>query len=265
MTTCDDLRLGGTLSGAGLTGGTSINDTSISVADWSGLFGTVGQSGRLVDVYGRPGVYVAGDRLPRNRLLSLAVNIHRFDQESCTPSELALMENTDTFLDLASTRDGVYLEVDLPDASTRFTRVINLDPGPINQPAATRSAIIPFVAPWGHWWQGGAQSSDVISGADTLIVAGTQTIYDAVLSFGANGTFTHSGLGWAIEVTGAGGFPVLVDLGNRTVTVAGVPATNRLRRTTVEGEGRVWGWFEVGSNSVTATTAVTVTWRNQWL
>lgn len=262
--TCDDLRVGGTLSGSGLTGGLSINNTAISVADWSSLFGTVGQTGSLVTVYGRPGSYVAGDRLPRSRLMILSVNVHRKDAEECTPSDLALLENTDEFLDVVSRRDGTYLEVDLPDGSTRFVHVVNIDPGPMVQPSSFRRFNVPLIAEWGNWWEGGNQSSDAVSGADTITVGGNQTIYDAVLTFAGDGTFTHSGLGWAITITGSSG-AVIVDLGNRQVTQGGLPATALMTRVPVANEERVWGWFTEGSNSVTSTVSVTVTWRDQWL
>lgn len=262
---CDDLRLGGVLSSGGLSGGVSINATDISVADWSTLFGTVGMSGESVFVYGRPGSYIAGDRLPRNRLLSLAVNIHRRTVGAeCTTSELALMENTDQFLELIAQRYGTYLEVVLPDGSTRFTRVVNKDPGPMIQPTSTRSFRIPLEAPWGYWWQGGNESTDLISSGDTIVVGGSQPIYDAVLSFSGDGTFEHTGLGWSITITGSTG-TVLVDLGNRLVTQGGLSAMQLMRRVPVAGEGRVWGWFEKGSNSVSSNVAVTVTWRDQWL
>jgi len=259
MNTCDDLRLGGTLSSSGISGGVSINSTGISVADWSTLFGTVGYSGSLIGVYGRPGVVVAGDNLPRERLLTLMVNVHRRDPVDCTPSDLALLANTDLFLELASQREGAYLEVDLPDTTSRFLHVRNLDPGPITQPAAFRSAQIPFVAEWGFWRAGGTERS---GGAPTVTINGSQTVYDAVLSFPSAGVFAHTGLGWSIEAL-AGSFPLVVDLGRRTVEVGGVAVSNRIRRTTVTGQGRVWGWFTKGANSVTG--AATVTWRDQWL
>lgn len=264
MVTCNDLLLGGSLSSAGISGGMSINDTSISVNDWSTLFGAVGQTGVLAAVYGRPGVYVAGDRLPKDRLLALSVTVHRRSIEDCSPADLALMENTDRFLSVLAQRGGTYLEVVMPDGSTRFIHVVSLDPGPMRQPAATRVFTSPLVAPWGNWWEGGAESSEAISGADSLVVGGNQIVYDALLTFAGDGTFTHDDLGWEIEITGSTGI-VTVDLGNRLVTEGGVPAMQLMRRTPVPGEGRVWGWFLEGINNVTSTVGVTVTWRNQWL
>jgi hypothetical protein len=219
-------------------------------------------------VYGRPGSYVAGDRLPKDRFLTLTVNIHRRTAEAeCTTSELALLANTDAFLDLISQRDGTYLEVVLPDTTTRFTHVVSLDPAPMRQPTARRSFAVPLVAPWGNWWKGGNQNSDAISGADTIVVGGTQPVYDARLVFAGDGTFEHTGLGWEITITGSSGFfSVAVHLGNRTVIEGGLSATALMTRVPVADEGRVWGWFDVGNNAVSASgTTVTVEWRDQWL
>lgn len=265
MTACDDLWVGGSLSSSGLSGGVSINATDISVADWSSLFGTVGMSGSMIGVYGRPGAYLAGDRLQMDRFLTLAVNIHRRTVAAeCTESELALMDNTDEFLRILSQRAGTYLEVVFPDGSTRFTYVVNLDPGPMRQPGSRRSFAIPLRAPWGNWWEGGLQSSEAVSGATALVVGGTQPVYDARIVFSGDGTFEHTDLGWEITIAGSSG-AVTVDLGRRLVTQGGLPATALMTRVPVVGEGRVWGWFPVGTNNVTSTVGTTVEWRNQWL
>ena len=174
------------------------------------------------------------------------------------------MDNTDTFLQLLSQRDGTYLEVVLPDLSTRFTHVVSVAPGPIIQPAGIRSAILPLTAPWGTWWEGGQESTQAVSGASAVVVGGTQPVYDAIIEFSGDGTFEHTVLGWEITITGSSG-AVTVDLGNRTVTEGGLPATALMTRVPVVGDGRVWGWFTQGSNSVTSTVATTVTWRDQWL
>jgi len=264
--TCDDLRLGGTLSATGITGGTSINGTAYSITDWSTIFGTVGMSGRPVEVFGRPGSVMAGDMLPESRFptLNLAILDRNATGGLTEPTwQEQKQANTDAFLSLASSRSPIPLEVDMPDSSKRFLLVRNIDDAPIRQPRRLRTIQMPLYAEWGLWRAGDTQSSDTINGADTLVVGGEMPIYDAVLTFSGNGTFTHTGLGWAITIAGATG-AVTVNLGTRTVTQGGNPADNLMRRTVVAGQGRIWGWFDVGNNAVNSTVSVGVTWRNQF-
>jgi len=257
---CDDLRLGGTLSASGITGGTSINSTAIAVDNWAGLLGTAGIGGQALEVNGRPGVLYGGDFLGRGRFFNLQMQLTRYGPNLTlvAPTEdEQLTDNTDDFLTLATVPE-TYLEVDMPDGTSRFLRVTNLDPAYTNQATKLRKISVPFVADWPYWREGGQEQTDTISGADTLVVGGKKTVYDPVLVFAGDGTFTNSTEGWSIEVTGSGG-AVTVDLGNRTVTEGGNPALNRIRRTS-----RDWGWFIVGNNSVTSDVSVTVTWRNQY-
>lgn len=266
MLGCDDLRLGGTLSGTGITGGVSINGTAFSITDWSTILGTAGLSSSQVQVYGRPGATTTGDQLglPYYFDLSLAI----LDRNTTggltapTPAE-QLQDNTDQFLALLSSQTPQLLELDMPDGSKRFRQVRNLSPAPISQPRALRSISAPMTDDWAYWHEGGNESTDTINGADTLVAGGNVNIYDAVLVFSGDGTFTHSTLGWAIEVVGSSG-AVTVDLGNRTVTEGGNPAPNRIRRTVIPNQGRIWGWFTPGNNSVTSTVSTTVTWRDQY-
>lgn len=262
MPACDDLKLGGTLSSSGLTGGMSINNTALSVADWSTLFGGPGRSGSVAEVYGRPGGYVAGDMLTAPRSLTLSVNVHKWpvDPENCTASELSLMTNTDTFLAELARREGTYLEVVLPDASTRFLHVVSIAPSPMSQPRAFRRFSAALDAPWGLWQSGGPEKTDTLSGSDSLAVGGNAPLHNAVLVFAGDGSITHPGLGWTLTVSGSSG-SVTVDLGRRRTTQAGTLAPNLLTR-----NRRDWAWFLPGANAVTVTgTSVGVTWRDNWL
>lgn len=266
MPTCNDLRLGGTLSGTGITGGVSINEAGITVDDWSALFGSAGIYATPQAVNGRWGSILTGDKLGRDRYPILSILLTG-RTTVCPPTggrEERLQTNTDTFLELLTEPDGNYLEVDMPDGSSRFLYVYNLTPGDISQPEYLRSISAPLYSPYAYWKQGGNQVSQVVSGATVVAAGGNREVSDAVLSFAGNGTFTHSGLGWAIQVTGASTFPVVVDLGARTVISGGSPGTNLIRRTPAPGKGRVWGWFAAGDNSVTSTVSVTVTLRPSW-
>lgn len=261
MPECNDLRLGGSLSATGISGGTTINDTALSVADWSGLLGSPGMTGTMAQVNGRPGGYVAGDRLGLPRFPTLSMNILDRDHSGGLTAPTAAeqkQDNTDEFLALLTAPSGNYLEVDMPDNTSRFLYVYNFDAAPIRQPRRLRSIVAPLQSPMSYWKEGGNQSSDTISGADTLVNGGNREVYDAVLVFAGDGTFTHSGLGWDLTITGSTG-AVTVDLGARTVTMGGNPADNVLTR-----NNRAWGWFTPGNNSVTSTVSVGVTWRASW-
>lgn len=261
MPECSDLRLGGTLSATGIAGGRSINDYAISVEDWSQLLGTGGISASIQVVNGRPGGYVAGDQLglPRFPILSLAIT-DRNQTGGLTAGTFPeqKQDNTDDLLALLANPAGNYLEVDMPDMTSRFLYVYNLDAAPISQPRRKRTIRAPLVSPYPYWKQGGNQSTDTISGADTLVNGGNAPVYDAVMVFAGDGTFTHSGLGWEIEVAGSTG-AVTVNLGQRTATMGGNPADNVVRRS-----DRDWGWFLPGNNAVTSTVSTVVTWRASW-
>lgn len=264
MPTCSDLRIGGTLSATGLTGGRSINDYAISVEDWSQLLGTGGVSASMQVVNGRPGGYVAGDLLGRERYPTLNLAITDLNQLGGLTAPTACeqkQDNTDDLLALIGNPTGNYLEVDMPDATSRFLYAYNFDAAPISQPRRKRTIRVPLQSPFPYWKQGGNQSTDTISGADTLVNGGNANVYDAVLVFSGDGAFTHSTLGWELTITGSTG-AVTVNLGARTVTQGGSAADNLLRRT--GGDARKWGWFTPGNNSVSSTVSTVVTWRASW-
>lgn len=257
--TCNDLRLGGTLSGTGITGGTSINNTALSVQDWSGLLGNPGLAYTPFEVAGRPGAFLVGDGLPRARLLNLNMQITRWgpvDYGLVEPTEEEqLVANTDAFLALLQSPQ--YLEVDMPDLTSRFLQVTSIDPSFIEQPRRNRAISVPLQGS-AYWREGGSQSTDTLNGADSLAVGGNANVYDAVLVFAGDGTLTHSGLGWSLEIAGSTG-AVTVDLGNRTVTQGGTPAEELLIRNNAN-----WGWFVPGANATSSDVSVGVTWRDAY-
>jgi hypothetical protein len=263
MIGCDDLLIGGTVTAGGVTGGYSINGTAYSVADWSSIFGGSGLSGRQLEVLGRPGGYMTGDLLGRSRFFNLELVI--LDRNTTggidEPTAREQKElNTDILLQTIASPVAQVLEVVMADGSSRYIEATALSASPINQPRRQRRITIPYETTWPYWRDAGAESTDTLSGSDTLAVTGRQPIYDAVLTFAGDGSITHPALGWSITIAGSGG-AVVVDLGNRTVTEGGNEATNRMRRT----GNREWGWFTVGNNSVTvAGTSVGVAYRAQY-
>lgn len=259
---CNDLRIGGTLSGSGISGGISINDTRINVSDWSGILGKVGYDRRIQEVAGRAGGYVTGDGLPNVRIVTLNLTIKRWNETAQgalteASEELQIEANTDLALQYLGNPDGFYLERDLPDGTSRFVHGYAIDPTSFTQRTWRRgSFLIRCDTPF--WREGGTQSSDSLSGSDTLTNAGNATLYDAVLTFPSTGA-TLAGPDWTIA-TAATSAPVVVDLGARTV-LRGATNVDALL-TLADG---VWPWFELGSTAVTVTgSAIGVTWRTPW-
>lgn len=258
---CTDIRLGGTLSSSGITGGTSINNFAYAIEDWSNLMGTAGMTASIQSVNNRPGGVVAGDRLglPRFPTLTVAITDRNATGGITEPTFAEQREaNTDALLALLGNPAGNYLEVDMADNTSRFLYVYNIDAAPVLQPRRKRTIRAPLFSPFPYWKEGGTQSTDTISGNDTLVNGGNAPVYDAVLTFAGDGTFEHTGLGWEIEIAGSSG-AVTVNLGTRTATQGGVAAENLVRHTDKD-----WGWFLAGNNAVTADVSVGVTWRASW-
>jgi hypothetical protein len=258
--TCDDLRLGGTLSDAGITGGLSINGTALSVADWSGILGHAGYRKTPVAVSGRAGARIVGEGLPKERYFNLLLNVGRLSPAgtllSPTPEE-QLVANTDQFMALIADPDGQYLEVDMPDGSSRYLFVYSPDPGFVNQPRRLRTLDIPLQADWGYW-RASLPTTDSVNGSDSWTGGGTVNIYDPVFTFDGDGSLTNTTAGWTLTITGASG-PVVVDVGARTVFEGSTRSDNLLTIT-----DRAWGWLVPGTNAMTSTVNVSAKWRAQY-
>ncbi|MDZ7742976.1 MAG: hypothetical protein U5Q03_14890 [Bacteroidota bacterium] len=114
--------------------------------------------------------------------------------------------NTDDFLELLTNPDGEYLEVDMPDGTTRFLFVYNIHPAahrPASQVPHHSSAA--SLSPPTVLEGGGSQQSDVISGAGSITVWREPERLRRHTGLRGDGTFQHLGEGWEIEVTGSGG------------------------------------------------------------
>jgi hypothetical protein len=255
---CDDLRIGGTLSSSGISGGQSINNSGIAVQDWSGLFGHVGYTLTAARVNGRPGVTLVGDALPKERYLTLnlaLINARRTGGSVLSTTGGYLWANTDLILQYLADPTGFYLEVDDPIA-TRFVFCNAPDPATIDYLRAERRAVIPLIASEPYWKVGGTETTSTGTGAGTVTITGNVNVYDAIISFSGAGNYVNSAAGWTLTVSAA----CIVDLGNRTVQVGGVNSDNLLTSRT----DREWGWFIPGANTISRSVTSTVTLRSQY-
>lgn len=256
---CDDVRIGGTLSSSGISGGISINNAGIAIQDWSGLFGHVGYSLSPARVAGRPGVVLVGDALPKERYLTLNLAMTQKRRTGGTVQASAgayLWANTDLILQYLSDPLGFYLEVDDPGTTTRFVHLYAPDPASIEAFRNERRAVIPLIADEPYWKVGGNEVTSTGTGAGTVTNSGNVTVYDGIISFSGAGNYVNSTAGWTLAVSSA----AVVDLGNRTVTVGGVNSDNLLTTRT----DREWGWFLPGANTISRSVSSTLTYRPQY-
>ena len=255
---CDDLRLGGTLSGTGITGGTSINSAALEVVSWSDVYGYPGIVGDVSQVSGRPGGYLAGDLLGKPRFLNLSIRATRVDAAGGLTAPTApeqLVENTDLFLSLLV--PNTLLELDMPDTTSRFLTVTPLDAFSINQPKTERTWTVPLVGDWPYWREGGNETTDTVSGADTVTILGNDRRIRRGPRLLRDGTFTNSTAGWSITITGSAG---------RSPSIWGTYGSRRGVPAEPDAEHRRdWGWFNLGSNTVTSSVSVGLTYRTNWV
>ena len=202
-----------------------------------------------------------GDGLAPGRQVILNMLITRYGPVNwglVEPTEAEqLAQNTDDFLTLLNNPAGNYLEVTMPDTTLRFVHTTAIVPTEVRQTKQTRRISVPLHAS-PYWRAGGNQSTDTISGADTIVNGGRVNVYDPVLVFAGNGAFTNSTAGWTITIAGASG-AVTVDAGARTVTQGGLPAEELLNPAPTDRE---WAWFVPGNNTVTSSVSTVVTWRS---
>jgi len=262
MVDCLDLRIGGTLSSSGITGGQTIQVPAHGPRSYTGLLGHPGFQNSGVRTIGRPGVYIPATNFAQERLATLDLLITGNPLPGETISDdgacWELDQNTDRVLAYMADPDGFYLERDLADGSSRFLQLRALSSFPIATPAVftrTLTAVLTGVYPW--WRAGGAQSSNVISGATTVNNPGTASVQDLVLSFAGDAILTNSTTGQSLEIDGSSG-TVTVDVLAGSITQGGNPADNLL---VAQSDYELFR-LDPGDNSVSRVGAnVTITWR----
>jgi hypothetical protein len=268
---CDRIRIGGTVSGSSITGGTTIGGQDIAITSYSGLQGFPGRRGQVAETLARDGGGRPNDWDYRPRLLTL--NVAAYDLGADGSFDMGITErceqleaNIDTLMGLVNgdTDGDVVIERDMADGSTRWISGIvleafDLNEGPIFGAGAAAYQATVFVRCPHPWWQSETLNTQTISGAGTVTVAGNVRLSNPVLTFAGDSVLSMPG-GVSLSVVGSSG-AVVVDVGNRTVTEAGAPADSLLRPS-----HRYWARLDVGSNAVNRTGAnIDIDWRDQWI
>jgi len=273
MPVCDRVRVGGTISGSTLSGGTLIESQAFALLDGhSALLGHPGFQGSDPTRLGIDGEDYQADKAYRPRFMTLSVAA--FDRSfngTITAADRCdqLDINVDTLMGLI---DGRFIVERDTEAGTRWIKCqvaagVVAIPGPVF--GGTHSAYtfaIPVKAAY-PLWQSETLHQTVISGAGTITNAGNARIPNAEFVFAGDGTFTNSdgdenGDSYGMTVAGSSG-AVTVNVEAGTVTEGGSAADNLFTadkpywmRLGVPGD--------VASVSVTSTVSTTVNYRDQW-
>lgn len=266
-TACDDLLIGGAISGSTLSGGTSIAAAGISVVDYGALWGTPGFRQQGGEVIGQPGLVLPSRLIPTARRLNLALAVRPLTAAGVY-SAAQYNANMDVLQEAITDPDGFLLQWVRDDSTTVWIRAYCLSPAGVAQLGFRRNVVLPLVCPW-PYWQDETLNSDVIAGGGpasgvTLSpdIGGTvQRIYNPTLLFASDGYFEDDDSGLRVTVSGSAS----------AVTVARSATSGRW--TVVQSGSSAPGLATWNDNRVmmltrggtfSATVSTTVSWRDQY-
>lgn len=263
-TPCIDVKVGGSISGSTITGGTSLVAENLLIADYSGLWGVPGGRGLLSDIVGQPGSALAGQNLPRHRLLTLSVRATDTPGGGGVPTHQQLSDNQDTLAGLFDDPAGTLIEWVTPDGSSRWIIAHALQSAPIVIQTRYRLLSLPLDAPW-PYWRAETLDSQVINGAAVAYtnLGGTvKRVYDPILEFAGDGVFTDNSSGLTCTVAGSAGTVTVqrdATTGRWTATEGGSPVPNKVTFADPRGV------YLTKGGTATTTVSVTVKTRDQWV
>jgi hypothetical protein len=259
---CVSIKLGGTVTDAGITGGIDIGDLRYQVNDWSGLWGSIPIRANHARISGRAGRVLTGSKLPDFRLLTLNLRSLPWDptggwsdgagysDEECGQIIENLLGLTGFFGD----SDPLVIEWVIDTARSLYLETYAVQGAQVFTQGKYRLISQPLEASYPYWREDVLQT-DTISGADTITNSGTAQVWDPILVFSGDGTFENLTTGQEYEVAGSGG-AVTVDVGRKLVLEGGADA---------DGVGfpdsSQWMRLAKGVNSVTSDVSVDVKWR----
>lgn len=265
-TTCSRLRLGGSISGSVLSGGTTIDAGGIAIQTWDGLLQFPGMRGTNLTLLGSDGEYHRENKPYLAKTMTLNFVAYGRDATATVTSDVwtHLESNLDSIMELiAGAGEQAILERDMEDGTTRWIKIQPLvgavyTRGPLfdNSMGSYRLPVV-VTAAYPFWQSETLHSQVVAVGADTIVNAGNARISNAIYTFSGAGTFTNSDDSYDLVATAA----CTVDCGTRQISNAGSPTPGRL-----DPPDREW-WMRLGpgtTNVAVAANAVTVQYRDHW-
>ena len=266
-TACSRLRLGGSISGSVLSGGTTIDAAGIAISTSTGMLGHPGYRGANPQLLGSDGSFHQTSKPLRARNLTLNFRAYGRDATGLVVTSVGehLEANMDQILELIDgAGEQIILERDMADGTTRWIQIQNLvaasfAEGTFFNPSMGSYDLPVFAVAAYPYWQSEAEHTQVVTpGADTIVNAGNARISNAVFALAGAGSFTNDDSGDVLTATAV----VTVDVGLRTISNAGSPTPGRL-----DPPNRDY-WFRLGKGTTNVTAAAvntTVTYRDHWL
>lgn len=267
---CQRIRVGGTVSGSTITGGTVIESGALNLLTWEGLLGVPNRSATNLVNPNRDGAIprIGGvdrpGKLWRERFMTLQLVARNRDADGniTTSKDEHLDANLDDIASLfLASDDLVVLERDMADGTTRFIEVeFSGAATPITRGQvfgsshAAYSMQLPMTAPY-PFWQSSVEQTIAAPGA--LTNTGTAPIGNPIITFSAAGSLTHDEHSATITASAA----CVVDLSRSQarITDGGGRADNLIRRTKPW-----WVRFPVGSSTLSGSN-FSVAYRQQFL
>jgi len=263
--TCSRLRLGGSISGSVLSGGTTIDAGGIAISTQSGLYQFPGYRGSNPALLGSDGTFHRTGKPYRAK--SMVLNFRAYTRDATgtvttTKREHLEANLEDIFTLIAGSGERALLERDMADGTTRWIEIqaeaaafvespiFNKDIGAYDLPVLC-AANYPF-------WQSEAQTTTAITGAaDNIVNLGNARISNGSYAFSAAATLTNNTGGEVLTATAA----VTIDVGTRTISNAGSPTPGRMDPPSDEF------WYRPGPGTTSHTASagtVTAIWRSHW-
>lgn len=261
--TCDDVLIGGTISGSTLSGGVSVANVGLSVLDYGALWGSPGFRGVGAQVVGQPGLvppsrFIADARRPVLTLVARALT------SAGVASTTAFDDNMSALLGAFTDPAGTIIEWVRADGTSVWLKTWKAGPVTVTQLKQRRTAVVSLLAGW-PYWQTETLNTDTVNGAGVTLsptIGGdVDQIANPTMVFAGDGYFEDDTTGLRVTVSGS----------SSAVTV-GRDATSGRWRVTQSGsdapglaswnDNRVMVLSKGGT--FTSTVSTELSWRDQY-
>lgn len=263
IATCDDVLIGGTISGSTISGGTSLANVGLSIRNYGALWGGAGWRSQATEVVGQPGVVLPGALIGDRRTGLLTVTARPYTSTGVA-SATGLDDNMSTVLGEFTNPAGAFIEWVRLDGTSVWQTVYALSPPTLQSLLERRVIQIAYTGVW-PYWQSETLNTDTVNSAGVslspAIGGDVYEIANPTMVFAGDGTFTDDTTGLTVTVSGSAS----------AVTIARDTLSGRWRVTQSGSDApglATWNDSRVmvlsKGGTFTSTVSVDVSWRDQW-